>query len=168
MCRALRVLMHRPLQIKFRLKPIHPIAVELIRRLALHPGREAFVQPQIVPPLHGHQVAEPLMRHLVGNDDENPLTIRLRGPLRVQQQLILEVEDRTPVLHSREPAPARRRDHVELGQRVRDAKILVIETKQFDRAFECELPVFRASRFRNDGDDSGPADLAHPLQVSNA
>jgi hypothetical protein len=37
-------------------------AVERERREV---GREALVQPQVVPPLHRHEVAEPHVRHLV-------------------------------------------------------------------------------------------------------
>ena len=36
--------------------------------LVLHPGGKAFVEPDVVPPLHGDQVAEPLVGHLVSDD----------------------------------------------------------------------------------------------------
>ena len=45
-----------------------PLRVRGGERLVGHPGGEPFVQPDVVPPLHGDEVAEPLMRHLVRED----------------------------------------------------------------------------------------------------
>ena len=42
-----------------------PFGLPRGQRTVRHPGREPFVQPEVVPPLHRHQIAEPLVRHLV-------------------------------------------------------------------------------------------------------
>jgi hypothetical protein len=46
------------------------------------PGRETLVQPELVPPVHGDKVTEPLMGEFVGNDICYPVAIavcRCRG-----------------------------------------------------------------------------------------
>ena len=40
-------------------------------RLVLHPGGEAFVEPDVVPPLHGDQIAEPLVGHFMRDDERD-------------------------------------------------------------------------------------------------
>src|SRR5689334_18183515 len=42
-----------------------PFGMEMLRRLVLHPAREALVEPEVVPPGHGDEVTEPLVRHFV-------------------------------------------------------------------------------------------------------
>ena len=49
-------------------------------RLVLHPAREAFVEPEVVPPRHGDEIAEPLVRHFVREDAEQAAAA-LRGEL---------------------------------------------------------------------------------------
>ncbi len=46
-----------------------PLGMPLGDGLVLHPGGEALVEPEVVPPLHGDHVAEPLVGHLVRDDD---------------------------------------------------------------------------------------------------
>ena len=76
-------------------------------RLRRHPGREPFIEPQIVPPIHGDQVAEPLVRDFVRHDAEHALAVSFVGarPL-VEQQVLVEVRDWRPVLHRAETAGA--------------------------------------------------------------
>ena len=38
-----------------------------------HPGSEPFVEPEIVPPRHGHEIAEPLVGDLVRDHFVNAL-----------------------------------------------------------------------------------------------
>lgn len=95
----------------------------------LHEAGEALVEPQLVPPLHRHQVAEPLVRQLVrdhlfrsdrieslANQFESPHLGRLLHVLGgrladVVEQQYVAVGDEAPVLHGalRE---LRHRDHV--------------------------------------------------------
>lgn len=40
-----------------------------------YPGRETLVEPQLVPPVHGDKVAEPLMGKLVSNNVGYPVAV---------------------------------------------------------------------------------------------
>ena len=55
------------------LLPHAPARVELVADARLHPRGEALVEPQVVPPVHGHQVAEPLVGELVDDHLRNAL-----------------------------------------------------------------------------------------------
>jgi hypothetical protein len=71
----------------------------LVDDFALHPRGKAFVQPEVVPPRHGHQIAEPLMGELVG-DDDRLAALGGRGRMgRVEQQHLFAVRDEPRVLH---------------------------------------------------------------------
>src|SRR5438034_2649700 len=48
--------------------PSPPLGKHRILSLRRHEGCEALVEPEIIPPLHSHQVPEPLMAHLVSDD----------------------------------------------------------------------------------------------------
>jgi len=39
----------------------------------LHEGGKTFVEPEVSPPLHGDEVAEPLVRSFVANYNRHPL-----------------------------------------------------------------------------------------------
>ncbi len=56
------------------------VALCTVLYLVLHPAGEALVEPEIVPPAHGDEVAEPLVRQLVGNHHCHPL-LRARARL---------------------------------------------------------------------------------------
>ena len=45
----------------------------------LHPRGKALVEPEVVPPLHGDQVAEPLVRELVGDHSAHALLLLRRS-----------------------------------------------------------------------------------------
>ena len=47
------------------LRPHRPFGEQPVHRLGAYPRGETLVEPQVVPPVHGHQVAEPHVRHLV-------------------------------------------------------------------------------------------------------
>ena len=88
------------------------------------PGRERLVQPQVVPPAHGDQVAEPHVRHLVQHRLAAAL-VEVAGDLRPEDE----------VLQERHAAGVLHRSGVELGhealvvlaERVRHAERLVVE-----------------------------------------
>ncbi len=96
--------------------------------LAQHRGEggERLVEPQVIPPPHGDQVAEPHVCHLVQHRLGAPL-IGCPGDLAAKD-VVLQERHRAGVLH---------RPRVELGheqlvilaERVRDAKVLVVEAK---------------------------------------
>ena len=47
------------------LQPDLPLRIETRRAFRSHPGRESFVEPKIIPPRHGDEIAKPLMCDLV-------------------------------------------------------------------------------------------------------
>src|SRR5437588_162663 len=103
------------------------------RRLVTHVSGERLVQPQVVPPAHGDQVAEPHVRHLV----QDRLGARLAG----------EVGHPRPEdvgLHERHAARVLHRAFLELGheelivlaERVLDAERGVEEVEALPRHLE--------------------------------
>ena len=96
-------------------EPVVPFRMDVLDRAAFQPGGEALAQPQVVPPPHRHQVAEPLVCDLVSYDGKDALARGLGRNRRVEQHRALEVVDCAPVLHRVEHlAAAGARDVVEL------------------------------------------------------
>ena len=109
----------------------------MVDRFVAHPRGERLVEPEVVPPFHRHEVAEPHVRHLVRDHFQYPL-LRLRGRvLRVIQQRGLPVGDRTPVLH-RARSEVRHRDVIHLRQRIRDAEVVVHVAERGDAVLQRE------------------------------
>src|SRR6478736_3160617 len=107
-----------------------PIGMEMLGGLVLHPARETFVQPKVVPPRHGDEVAEPLVRHFMRFGAVDAVALTLCGDRRVVEQRIFEGEYRAPILHRAEELRlTRASDIVELRQWVGRAKIVVVEGK---------------------------------------
>ena len=119
------------------LRPHFPLREQPVHRLGAHPRGKALVQPQVIPPLHRHQVAEPHMRHFVGHHFGHPLPGAGRRVGRVHQQRRFAVSHRPPVLHG-----AGRKvgngEMVQLGQRVGDAEVIVEIAQQLDRSVQRE------------------------------
>ena len=87
-----------------------PLGEQRIDADVLHVRREALVEPQMRPPFHRYQIAEPLfiiisqnfahhMRDLVRYHQRNALFVRDRRRFRVDQQIYLAERDTAPVLH---------------------------------------------------------------------
>src|SRR3546814_16203801 len=77
-----------------------PFGVAMRGRLALHPAREAFIEPKFLPTRHSHQIDEPLMRHFIRQDHENALLRSLRWYPGVIPEPDFKVEDRAPSIHT--------------------------------------------------------------------
>ena len=105
-------------------QPHSPAWVEALGGLARHPRGETLVQPQVVPPGHRDEVAEPLVRDLVRDDAVDALLLAQRI-FRVVQEAAFVVGDRPPVFHRAAYATGKR-DLVQLGQRVRLAEVAVV------------------------------------------
>ncbi len=127
--RAQGVEVQRPRLALIELEPDAPGRVPLIHDLERHPGGERLVEPQVVPPGHRDPVAEPLVRELVRDHLGDPLLLRERGGLRVEEQRDLAVGDEAGVLH-RARLELRQADLVELPERVRDPEV-VLEPRQY-------------------------------------
>ena len=87
---------------------------------------ERLVKPQVVPPLHGHVIAEPHVCKLVQHCDDAALGIRV-GDLRFEHVLVAD-GDHANVLHSA-GIVFRHVNLVVLGVRIRHAPSLRIEGK---------------------------------------
>ena len=88
-----------------------------------HEVGERLLQPDVVEPLHRHEVAEPHVRRLVGDEAGAAEMGVLRGAL-VEQQRVLVVEDGAGMLHA--AVLKRRHEHeIELLERERDARVVL-------------------------------------------
>ena len=102
-----------------------PLGVPCWRRLGFHPGGEALVEPDVVPPLHGDHVAEPLVGHLVRDDGGYVFPGGDGGGFFVEEEVGLAVGDAAEVLHGA-GFEVGEGDHVELGHGVLDAEVGVV------------------------------------------
>ena len=48
-------------------EPHIPLGEDVVHRLELHEPRKPLIQPQVRPPFHRHQIAEPHVRKLVAD-----------------------------------------------------------------------------------------------------
>ncbi len=95
-------------------------------RVRAHEVRERLLQPQVVPPLHGDQVAEPHVRHLV-QDDVGPGLVGGVGHLGAEDELLAE-GDQARVLH-RADVVLRYERLVVLAEGVRVVELVVEEVQ---------------------------------------
>mmetsp|Transcript_59990 Transcript_59990/g.121809 ORF Transcript_59990/g.121809 Transcript_59990/m.121809 type:complete len:360 (+) Transcript_59990:447-1526(+) len=118
--------------------PDVPLRKQAIRAKGLHPIGEALVQPKVIPPLHRHQVAKPLMRQFMRNDRTNPVLLCGRHGAFIAKERDLPIGHQAPVFHgaSRE---IRDCNHVHLWQRIRNTKELVVELKRADAALQRKI-----------------------------
>ncbi len=75
------------------------LRVQLVHHLVAHPGGERLVEPDVVPPGHGDEVAEPLVRELVRHDVRERAPLAFGCPLGVEQQEPFAEGDEPDVLH---------------------------------------------------------------------
>ena len=131
----------RPVRVHIdELRPHLPLRERPIHRLGPHPRGKTFVQPQVIPPLHRHQVAKPHMRHFVGHHFRHPLPGAGRGILRIHQQRRFPVGDGPPILHG-PGGEVRDGDMIQLFQRIGYAEIVVEKGKHPRRSFQREPPL---------------------------
>ena len=64
-----------------------PVLSEVISADVFHVVCKAFIEPQIIPPLHCHQVPKPLVRKLVRDDDGDILLVSGARGGRVTKQV---------------------------------------------------------------------------------
>src|SRR5258708_19918144 len=102
-----------------------PARVEALGGLPRHPRGEALVQPQVVPPGHGDEVAEPLVRDLMRDDAVGRLLLAQRISVRVVEEAALVVGDRPPVFH-RSGYAAMNADLFEFVPRVRFPEVALV------------------------------------------
>src|SRR2546425_4059524 len=105
--------------------PDLPLWIGPVDYLVGHEGREALVEPEIVPPFHSDEIAEPHVSNLVRDYLSNALLSRGARVLVSMQQYLPECY-RAPVLH-RSISELGDSDQVELGQIIRNAEIFFVE-----------------------------------------
>ena len=94
----------------------------LAHREAGRPRGERLLQPQVVPPPHGHQVAEPHVGQLV--QDRVPAVVQRRGRDLAAEQVLVPQGHAAHVLH-RAAVVLGHEDLVVLAERVGDPEVLL-------------------------------------------
>ena len=89
--------------------PHAPRGLPVVDDLVGHPRGERLVQPEVVPPRHRHQVAEPLVRELVRDHLGDALLLRQRRGRRVDEQQRPRGRSPRPRSPSRRPRSRARR-----------------------------------------------------------
>mmetsp|Transcript_16955 Transcript_16955/g.53839 ORF Transcript_16955/g.53839 Transcript_16955/m.53839 type:complete len:316 (+) Transcript_16955:2161-3108(+) len=133
--------------VRRELRPHVPRGEDVIRREIRYPRREALVEPEVGPPLHGDQVAKPLVRELVGHGHTHVLFVSGRGVGIVHQQRGGPVRHEPVILHGprREVGHCH---HVDLGERVWRLEVLGEEWQRFDGNIQGEASLLRLSHLR--------------------
>src|SRR6266487_6922238 len=125
--------------------PSPPLGKHRILSLRRHEGCEALVEPEIIPPLHSHQVSEPLMAHFVSDDLGHQL-LDPNTAVLVDEQGDLPERDRSPVFH-RASRKLWHRDQVKFRKNILYSEIFLEELY----GLFCHVKrEFRAGRFPRD------------------
>src|SRR5205823_14674712 len=78
--------------------PDLPLRIALVDGVVAHEGGDALVEPDVVPPFHGAQVAAPYLSNLMSNDTGHRL-LRPDAGILVDVHEDLAIGNRPPVLH---------------------------------------------------------------------
>src|SRR2546425_3881137 len=105
--------------------PDRPLWIGPVHYLVGHEGREAFVKPEVIPPFHRDEIAEPHVSNLV-RDHLSDALLRRGARVLVGMQQNLSEGYRAPVLH-RPISKLRDSDQVELRQIIWNTEILFVE-----------------------------------------
>src|SRR3989344_1652102 len=127
------------------LRPDIPLREYVVDREVFDIGGEALVEPQVRPPLHGNEVAKPLVRYLVGNDKSHPLAVVCRRVYSVYKQGTFSIRDGTPIFH-RSGGKIWNGYHVQDWQRVRNIKVCVEKRNYFYGAIQRKFRLFFLAR----------------------
>lgn len=104
-----------------KLTPHLPLGMEVVNCKPTNPSGETLVQPQLIPPIHSDQVAEPLMRQLMSNDVGNPILELGIGFSFVIENSGGSISDQTPIFHGPHGELVNSKK-IGLGERIVDAK----------------------------------------------
>mmetsp|Transcript_56910 Transcript_56910/g.123135 ORF Transcript_56910/g.123135 Transcript_56910/m.123135 type:complete len:248 (+) Transcript_56910:1473-2216(+) len=127
-----------------KLIPHAVVGKDLIRHVVFAPRRKALVEPEVVPPCHGHQVPEPLMSQLVRHYDAHSLHL-LPGCTLLDEEVHLAVGHKAPVLHGT-CGKLGNGHHIELWQRIGDAKVVIVAIQRLGSHLQGEGPGLRSPR----------------------
>ncbi len=102
-----------------------------------HERRERLLEPESVPPAHGHEVAEPHVRDLVRDHVRDHELLGLGRGRRIDEEQGLAEGHQTEVLH-RAGGEVGQADEIELVGREGDAEVIGEEARGKDAALLCE------------------------------
>ena len=103
---------------------------DVVGGIIFHDGSERFVEPEVVPPFHGDEVAKPLVREFVG-DGESGGFFGGDGRGFVAEELGFAVGDKPPVFHGAS-LKVGDGDLVEFFKRVFDLEEVFVVVERFD------------------------------------
>ena len=164
-------------------RPAIPVGTEGVARGDLHERGERLVEPDPVPPAHRHEVAEPHVGELVGDDVGDDLLLAVRARGGVDEQQALAERDAPEVLH-RPGGEVGQGEEVDLLAGIGDA-VVVLEPAQGEgtdvegeagqvslarnvvHAQRDAVDVDRLGRFERP-DDEGDEIAAHHHRVAEA
>ena len=108
--------------------PDLPIRTEVINWAKLHHIGKTLVKPEVIPPLHGHEITKPLMWEFMSNDCGD---IFFGGfwSIFIRKKTRFAIGNKTPVFHSTS-IKIRDSNLVQFGQRIWETKKLVIKIKR--------------------------------------
>ena len=86
------------------------------------PAGETFIEPQIIPPSHGHEIAKPLVGDLMSDDPVDMFALGLATGCGVKKEGVFFVDDASPIFHSAS-AGVGQGDLVELGKWILCAEV---------------------------------------------
>ncbi len=136
---AQRSIQRRTVELSFR-----PIG---IRRLVHHPRGEGLVEPDVIPPVGRHEVAEPHVSYLVRVNRGVGAPLR-HGRVLVHQQQVFVIDNRANIFHCAAEALGNG-DQVELLIGIWCAEILFEDRQQAIGVFQRVFGTLRLS-FRHD------------------
>ena len=117
--------------------PDLPLRIALVDGVVAHEGGEALIEPDVVPPLHRDQVAEPHVSNLMSNNPGHRL-LRPDAGILVDVHEDLAIGNRPPVLH-RTIRKLWDSYLVQLGQLIRYPEVGFVVVEDFLGRLEAEL-----------------------------
>ena len=147
--------------------PAVPRRPEGVDAEGLHEGGEGLVEPDALPPAHGHEVAEPHVGQLVGHDVGHPLELGPGRTGRIDQERGVPEGDAAQVLHGtgREVGDGHQ---VHLLAGVRDVEVLREEAQGEGADGQSEIGQLALARGEDDPQrDAVDVDRLGRLQLAD-
>ena len=124
--------------------PNIPLRLNRINRKILHHRRKRFIQPEVVPPFHRHQIAKPLMRRFV-RDHQSDVFFRRNRRFFASEHRRFSISYQSPVFH-RAAAKIWQCHMVTFFEREFFVKIIFIKFQNAHRNIERKIQKFGTLR----------------------
>mmetsp|Transcript_2871 Transcript_2871/g.6742 ORF Transcript_2871/g.6742 Transcript_2871/m.6742 type:complete len:259 (-) Transcript_2871:312-1088(-) len=142
--------------------------MKLIGCESLHPVCESLIEPEVIPPLHCHQVSKPLVRKLMRDDCADALLLRRRHSRCIAKESDLTVCHQTPVFHCT-GGEVRNCNHVHLWQGIWDPEEVVVEVERTEAASQSIAAHGGLARAAKDPGQGAAAGLStHEFKLADA